>query len=96
LSPATRRAARDTGVDSRRDRGRNRQAIQNIEAILSAAGSGLDRVGKVTIFLTDFSLLGRMNEVYAPRFPHRPAKTAVEISRLDKGALIEIEVIAAA
>jgi len=73
-----------------------RQAIDNIAGILDAAGSGLDRVAKVTIFLTDFSLLREMNEVYAIRFPHRPAKTTVEIARLDKDALIEIEVIAGA
>jgi|ERR1051326_728133 2-iminobutanoate/2-iminopropanoate deaminase len=72
-----------------------RQAIDNIAAILHAAGSGLNRVAKVSIFLTDFSLLSVMNEIYAARFPHRPAKTTVEIARLDKDALIEIEVIAA-
>ena len=71
-----------------------RQAIDNVATILAAAGSSLDRVAKVSIFLTDFALLGAMNEVYAVRFPHRPAKTTVEIARLDKDALIEIEVIA--
>lgn len=70
------------------------QAIENIRTILGAAWSDLNRVGKVNIFITDFSLLGQMNEVFARYFPHRPAKTTVEISRLDKGALIEIEVIA--
>jgi 2-iminobutanoate/2-iminopropanoate deaminase len=75
-------------------REQTRQAIDNLEVILSAAGSGLDRVAKVNIFLTDFSLLPQMNEVYARRFTHRPAKTTVEIARLDKGALIEIEAIA--
>lgn len=71
-----------------------RQAIDNVATILAAAGSSLDRVAKVTIFLTDFAWLRAMNEVYAKRFPHRPAKTTVEIARLDKDALIEIEVIA--
>lgn len=71
-----------------------RQAIENIRLILAASWSGLDRVGKVNIFITDFSLLAEMNQVFAQYFPHRPAKTTVEISRLDKGALIEIEVIA--
>jgi 2-iminobutanoate/2-iminopropanoate deaminase len=71
-----------------------RQAIENIEAILTAAGSGLSRVAKVNIFLTDFSLLREMNAVYATRFTGKPAKTTVEIARLDKDALIEIEVIA--
>jgi len=73
-----------------------RQALENISAILSAAGTSLERVGKVNIFITDFSLLGAMNEVYAQYFPQRPAKTTVEITRLDKGGLIEIEVVAEA
>jgi 2-iminobutanoate/2-iminopropanoate deaminase len=75
-------------------REQTRQAIDNIETILRAAGSGLDRVAKVTIFLTDFSLLREMNEVYATRFPGRPAKSTVEVARLDKDALIEVEAIA--
>ncbi len=73
-----------------------RQALENIRTILEAAGSSLSQVGKVNIFITDFSLLGAMNEVYAQYFPHRPAKTTVEITRLDLAALIEIEVVAAA
>jgi len=73
-----------------------RQALENISVILSAAGTSLARVGKVNIFITDFSLLGAMNEVYAQYFPQRPAKTTVEITRLDKGGLIEIEVVAEA
>lgn len=71
------------------------QAIDNVAIVLAAAGIGLERVAKVTIFLTDFALLPGMNAVYARRFPHRPAKSSVEIARLDKNALIEIEVIAA-
>ncbi len=71
-----------------------RQAIENVSTVLQSAGTALDKVAKVNIFITDFSLLPAMNEVYAKYFPHRPAKTTVEISRLDKGALIEVEVIA--
>jgi len=70
------------------------QALQNVAAVLAAAGSSLERVAKVNIFITDFTLLPQMNEVYVHYFPHRPAKTTVEISRLDKDALIEIEVVA--
>lgn len=73
-----------------------RQAIANIETILRACGVGLEAVGKVNIFVTDFSGLREMNAVFGPRFPHRPAKTTVEIARLDKDALIEIEVVAEA
>ena len=70
------------------------KAIDNIETILQAAGSSLAQVAKVNIFITEFSLLGQMTEVYAVRFLHRPCKTTVEVSRLDKAAQIEIEVVA--
>ncbi|MBY0507007.1 MAG: RidA family protein [Bryobacteraceae bacterium] len=71
------------------------QAIDNIATILQAAGSSLQKVAKVNIFIIDFAWLPAMNEVYATRFPHRPAKTTVEIARLDKDALVEIDVVAA-
>jgi 2-iminobutanoate/2-iminopropanoate deaminase len=71
-----------------------RQAIHNIRTILEAAGSALERVAKVNIYILDFGLLPRMNQVYGPFFGHRPAKTTVEVSRLDRDALIEIEVVA--
>jgi 2-iminobutanoate/2-iminopropanoate deaminase len=74
-----------------------RQALENVARILAAAGSSLSRVVRVNIYLTHFDMLSVMNEVYAQYFPtHKPAKTTVEISRLDRGAMIEIEVIAAA
>jgi 2-iminobutanoate/2-iminopropanoate deaminase len=71
-----------------------RQALANVATVLEAAGSSLARVAKVTIFIQDFSWLPAMNAVYGPLMAHRPAKTTVEISRLDKNAAIEIEVIA--
>lgn len=71
-----------------------RQAIENIITILSACGSSLDRVAKVTLFLADFTLLAEANQIYAQYFTHRPAKTGVGIDQLWGGALIEIEVIA--
>jgi len=73
-----------------------RQALDNVATVLKAAGSDLSLVGRVNIYITDFSRLREMNEVYPEYFPHRPAKTTVQIMRLDKGAQIEIEVIAAA
>jgi len=73
-----------------------RQALDNVVTVLKAAGSLPELVAKVNIYITDFSLLGEMNEIYPQYFPHRPAKTTVQITRLDKGAQIEIEVIAAA
>src|SRR4051812_8508110 len=71
-----------------------RQAIENLRVVLEAAGSGLSLVARVNIYVTDFSRLSEMNAVYREYFPHRPAKTTVEISRLDKEARIEIEAIA--
>jgi 2-iminobutanoate/2-iminopropanoate deaminase len=72
-----------------------RQAIENVQTVLQAAGSSLNRVAKVNLYLTDFGRLGEMNDVYREYFTHRPAKTTVEVSRLDNNAQIEIEVIAA-
>ena len=60
-----------------------------------ATGSALSLVVKVNIFVTDFSRLSEMNDVYREYFAHRPAKTTVEIARLDRNAMIEIEVVAA-
>ena len=71
-----------------------RQALENVSTVLAAAGSAMSLVAKVNIFITDFSRLREMNEVYAQYFPHRPAKTTVEVARLDKGGQIEIEVVA--
>ena len=74
-----------------------RQALENVSAILVAAGSSLGGVARVNIYLTRFELLPEMNEVYRQYFAaHQPAKTTVEVSRLDRGAMIEIEVIASA
>lgn len=73
-----------------------RQAIANMAAILEAAGSGLHRVAKANVYLADFSQLGAVNEIYGQMFPHRPAKTGVEVSALHGGALIEIEAVALA
>jgi 2-iminobutanoate/2-iminopropanoate deaminase len=71
-----------------------RRALQNLRLVLDAAGSSLDRVVKTTVFMTDMSQLGPLNEVYAEFFPHRPAKTGVEVKGLALGARIEIEAIA--
>jgi 2-iminobutanoate/2-iminopropanoate deaminase len=73
-----------------------RQALDNVATVLVAAGSSLALVAKVNIYITDFTRLKEMNEIYPGYFPHRPAKTTVEVARLDKGAMIEVEVIAAA
>jgi len=72
------------------------QIFQNLKAILDEAGSGLDRIVKTTVFLTDLNSFQGMNDVYARHVgEERPARSTVEISALPSGALVEIEAIAA-
>jgi 2-iminobutanoate/2-iminopropanoate deaminase len=73
------------------------QVLTNLEAILVEAGSGLDRLVKTTVFLTDLADFPGMNEVYAKRVGQAPpARATVEVSGLPSGALVEIEAIAEA
>ena len=69
--------------------------MENCKMILNAAGSSLDKVLKVTVFIRDMSKFGEFNEVYATYFkkPY-PARAVVEVSKLPKDADIEIEMIA--
>ena len=73
-----------------------RQSLTNAKAILEAAGLGLDKVVKTTVFLADMADFAAMNEVYSQFFvaPY-PARSAVAVKTLPKGALVEIECIAA-
>lgn len=71
------------------------QAFKNIKAILEAAGSSLDRVVKVTVFITSMKKFAIVNEIYARFFQEPfPARSTVEVNGLPKGALIEIEAVA--
>ncbi len=72
------------------------QTLANIRAILQAAGSDLDRVLKMTVYISDISLWGKVNEVYARVMgDHRPARAVVPVKDLHYGFQIEIEAIAA-
>ena len=73
-----------------------RQSLLNVKAVLEAAGSGLDRVVKTTVFLSDMNDFAEMNRVYAEFFGEGgcPARSAVEVARLPKDGLVEIEAIA--
>ena len=73
-----------------------RQSLTNVKAILAEAGVGMDRVVKTTVFLSDMNNYAAMNEVYAEFFSEGgyPARSAVEVARLPKDALVEIEVVA--
>lgn len=75
--------------------GQTRQSLENVKAILSQAGLGMENIIKTTVFLKDMNDFAAMNEVYASFFPSEPpARSAVEVARLPKDALVEIEAIA--
>ncbi len=72
-----------------------RRVLENLGAVLQAAGSGLDRVVKTTVFLADMGDFGAMNRVYAEFFgDDPPARAAVEAAALPRGARVEIEAVA--
>lgn len=72
------------------------QSLKNIEAVLKAAGSSMDKVIKTLVFLKDMNDFAKVNEVYAAFFQEGsyPSRSAVEVAALPKGALVEIEAIA--
>ena len=71
------------------------QSLKNLRAILEEAGSGLDKVAKTTVFLKDMNDFAAMNAVYAEYFTEPyPARAAVQVGRLPKDALVEIECVA--
>lgn len=72
-----------------------RQSLNNIKAILNAAGTNMGAVVKTTVFLQDMNDFAAMNEVYAQFFQEPyPARSAVQVARLPKDVLVEIEAIA--
>ncbi len=89
LDPATGRLAAET-VE-----GQTRRALQNLSAVLAAAGTDLAHVVKTTVFLTDMEHFKAMNAVYAEFFGDAPpARSTVAVKALPLGALVEIEAIA--
>jgi len=71
-----------------------RQALTNLQAVLAAAGTSLDKALKVTVFLTDMGQFAAMNRVYAGFFPAEPpARTCIGVAALPLGAAVEIEAV---
>jgi len=71
------------------------RVMRNLAAILEAAGSSLQRVVKTTVFLRSMNDFGAMNEVYARHFSgHKPARSTIEVARLPKDVLVEIDAVA--
>ncbi|MHB1862947.1 MAG: RidA family protein [Gemmatimonadaceae bacterium] len=91
LDPATGEVVGPADIEAQTE-----QTLRNVDAILRAADSGLDRLLSVTIFVTDRALWGQVNEVYARLLgAHRPARAIVPVGELKPGCLIEIQAIAA-
>jgi 2-iminobutanoate/2-iminopropanoate deaminase len=91
LDPATGEFVKGSIVEQ------SRQALLNVKNVLEAAGSGLDKAVKTTVFLKDINDFAAMNAVYSEFFKTDcPARSAVQVAALPKGALVEIEVIAEA
>lgn len=71
------------------------QVFKNLQAVLEAAGASLQQVVKTTVFLAHMSDFAEMNSIYAEYFgENRPARSTVEVARLPKDALVEIEAVA--
>lgn len=86
------------GTSSLREGGiaaQTRQSMNNVKGVLEAAGSGLDKVVKTTVFLADIEDFAAFNAVYAEFFPNNPpARSTVQAGGLPVGALVEIEAVA--
>lgn len=75
--------------------GATKQSLDNVKAILESAGSSMDKIVKTVVFLRDMNDFAAMNAVYATYFPSNPpARSAVQVARLPKDAVVEIEAIA--
>ncbi|WP_313802501.1 RidA family protein [Cytobacillus sp.] len=71
------------------------QVFKNLQAVLEEAGASLDTVVKATVFIQSMNDFAAINEVYGEYFhTHKPARSCVEVARLPKDALVEIEVVA--
>lgn len=89
IDPSTGKVEAETIEDQ------TRQVLRNVDAVLQAAGSGLDKVVKMTVFMTDLGHFQQMNEVYAEFFgSYPPARSAVQVAALPLGVQIEMEAVA--
>lgn len=70
------------------------QVCRNLQAVLTAAGAGMEKVVKTTCFLADMGDFAAFNEVYAKYFVSRPARSCVAVKTLPKNVLVEVEAIA--
>ena len=89
LSPVTNKLAGDE-IEIQ-----TRQALDNLKAVLVAGGTDMAHVVKVTVYLKDLNDYAKVNDIYKDYFPEmKPARSAVQVARLPKDALVEIECVA--
>lgn len=81
-------------IDATTIEAQTEQVCKNLGAILKEAGSSFENVIKTTVYITDLSKFGVVNEIYGNYFISNPARSCVEVNKLPKNALVEIEVIA--
>ena len=75
--------------------GQTAQVLENLKAIIEAAGSTMEKVVKCTVYLQNFSDFEEMNKIYSTYFPfNSPARATVEVSKMAKNALVEIDAVA--
>ncbi len=85
----------DAAISGKTIEEQTEQVLANLRAILEAAGSGLERLVKTTVFLQNLDDFQGMNEIYAKHVGEQPpARSTVEVAKLPSGALVEIEAIA--
>ena len=92
IDPATGKIV-DGGIEAQ-----THQVMKNLEAVLKEAGLGFGHVVKTTVFLDDINDFGKMNEIYGSYFPEGgipPVRSTVEVAKIPRGALVEIDFIAA-
>ncbi len=81
-------------IDAKTIEAQTEQVIRNLKAVLKAAGSDLTKAVKTTCFLQSMGDFAAFNAVYEQHFTGKPARSCVEVSKLPKGALVEIEAVA--
>lgn len=87
--------APDTGILEEGIEAQTHQSLKNLQTVLEAAGSDLDHVVKTSVFLDDINDFAKVNEIYAQYFKgDTPARSCVQVAKLPKGGLVEIEVVA--
>ena len=82
-------------VEAKGIEAQTKQVMENLGAVLAAAGAGFENAVKTTCFLADIADFGAFNEVYAKYFTTKPARSCVAVKDLPKGVKVEVEVIAA-